>query len=165
MAKKKDKEKDSGETKAKGGNKGLMIVLFLLGLIVLGVAAFAGSYLFFKANSNPVAQEEKEVVIEQKYIDLEEFTINLGDESGKRYFKGELSLGIDKKDTDTETEITDNVVVIRDAIIFYFKSQKAEYINDVNNKDAIKEALIEAINKELIKGKITDIRFKNMLVQ
>ena len=52
-----------------------------------------------------------------------------------------------------------------DTIIFYFKGQKAEFVNDINNKEKIKEDLIEAINKELQKGKITDIRFKNMIVQ
>ena len=155
------KEKDKAEVEEKSG-KGLMVVLFILGLIVLGAATFGGVYLFMKTNKTVSAQQ---VVIEQTYVDLDEFTINLADEGGKRYFKGELSLGYDKSDKKVAEEITNNTVVIRDAIIFYFKGQKAEFVNDINNKEKIKEDLIEAINKELQKGKITDIRFKNMIVQ
>lgn len=155
------KEKDKAEVEEKSG-KGLMVVLFILGLIVLGAATFGGVYLFMKTNKTVSAQQ---VVVEQIYVDLEEFTINLADEGGKRYFKGELSLGYDKSDKKVAEEITNNTVVIRDTIIFYFKGQKAEFVNDINNKEKIKEDLIEAINKELQKGKITDIRFKNMIVQ
>ncbi|NME82761.1 flagellar basal body-associated FliL family protein [Clostridium sp. SM-530-WT-3G] len=157
MAKSKDKEE-----KAEKSGKGLMIVLFILGLIVLGAASFGGVYLFMKTNKNVSAQP---VIKEQTYVDLEEFTINLADEGGKRYFKGEISLGYDKDDKKLPDELANNSVVIRDAIIFYFKGQKAEYINDINNKEKIKEELIVAINKELLKGKINDIRFKNMIVQ
>ena len=161
MAKNKDKTKDKAENEGKSG-KGLMIILFILGLIVLGAASFGGVYLFMKTNKTVSAQP---VIKEQTYVDLEEFTVNLADEGGRRYFKGELSLGYDKDDKKVAEEITNNTVVIRDAIIFYFKGLKAEYINDINNKEKIKEELITSINKELKKGKITDLRFKNMIVQ
>lgn len=159
MAKKKDKaENASGE---KSG-KGIMVVLFILGLIVLGAASFGGVYLFMKTNKTVSAQP---VIVEQVYVDLDEFTINLADDGGRRYFKGEISLGYDKENKKIADELESNKVVIRDAIIFYFKGQKAEYINDITNKEQIKEELIANINKELQKGKITDLRFKNMIVQ
>ena len=162
MAKKEnDKGKEKVEGKEKGG-KGLMIVLFILGLIVLGGATFGGAYLFMKTNKTVSAQE---VVVENAYVDLEEFTVNLADEGGKRYFKGELSVGYDKSNKKMAEEITANTVVIRDTIIFYFKGQKADFINNINNEQKIKDDLIAAINKHLQKGKITDIRFKNMIVQ
>ncbi|MGL4664326.1 MAG: flagellar basal body-associated FliL family protein, partial [Clostridium butyricum] len=104
-------------------------------------------------------------VVENAYVDLEEFTVNLADEGGKRYFKGELSVGYDKSNKKMAEEITANTVVIRDTIIFYFKGQKADFINNINNEQKIKDDLIVAINKQLQKGKITDIRFKNMIVQ
>lgn len=111
MAKKEnDKGKEKVEGKEKGG-KGLMIVLFILGLIVLGGATFGGSYLFMKTNKTVSAQE---VVVENAYVDLEEFTVNLADEGGKRYFKGELSVGYDKSNKKMAEEITANTVVIRD---------------------------------------------------
>lgn len=56
-------------------------------------------------------------------------------------------------------------MVVRDDIIFFFKSQKADYLNNVANRDAIKRQLIDSINKDLTKGKITDVRFKSMIIQ
>ena len=159
------KENDKGKEKVEGkenGGKGLMVVLFVLGLIVLGGATFGGAYLFMKTNKTVSAQE---VVVENAYVDLEEFTVNLADEGGKRYFKGELSVGYDKSNKKMAEEITANTVVVRDTIIFYFKGQKADFINNINNEQKIKDDLIAAINKQLQKGKITDIRFKNMIVQ
>lgn len=153
---KKEKGEDSGKS-----NKSLMIVLFILGLVVIGGATFGGVYLFMKTNKSVEAQE---VIVENTYMDLAEFTVNLADEGGKRYFKGELSLGYDKTKTKLAEELTTNQVVVRDAVIFYFKSQKADYINNVANEGAIKKQLIEAINKELKKGKITDIRFRSMII-
>ena len=161
MAFGKGKAKEKGENTGKS-NKGVMVILFVLGLIVLGAATFGGAYLYLKTSKTIDAQE---VVVENEYMDLTEFTVNLADEGGKRYFKGELSLGYDKSKDKLKTELTANQVVVRDDIIFYFKSQKADYINDVKNKDEMKKQLIQAINKDLTKGKITDIRFKSMIVQ
>ncbi|BCZ48586.1 hypothetical protein psyc5s11_46530 [Clostridium gelidum] len=161
MAFGKGKDKEQGEKTGKSG-KGVMIILFILGLLVLGAATFGGVYLYMKTSKTIDA---KEVVIENTYMDLKEFTVNLADEGGKRYFKGELSLGYDITKDKLKTELTANEVVVRDDIIFYFKSQKADYINNVENKEAMKKQLIEAINKDLTKGKITDIRFKSMIIQ
>jgi len=161
MAFGKGKEKEKGENSGKS-NKGILIILFVLGLIVIGGAAFGGTYLFMK---NKATVDSKEVVIENTYMDLAEFTVNLADEGGKRYFKGELSLGYDKTKTKLVEELTGSQVVIRDDIIFYFKSQKAEFINNAENKEVIKKQLMDAINKDLTKGKLTDIRFKSMIIQ
>lgn len=157
----KDKDKENAEKGTKS-NKGVFVVLFILGLLVLGAATFGGVYLFMKQSKTVDAQE---VVVENTYMDLAEFTVNLADEGGKRYFKGELSIGYDKTKTKLQQELTENQVVIRDDIIFFFKSQKADYINNVANREAMKKQLIDAINKDLTKGKITDIRFKSFIVQ
>lgn len=164
MAFGKGKAKESGENSnnTHKSNKGVLIILFILGLLVLGGAVFGGVYLFMKTKNTIDAQE---VIIENKYMELQEFTVNLGDEGGKRYFKGVISLGYDSTKTKLEEELKGKEVVIRDDIIFYFKSQKADYINNVENADAMKKQLIDTINKDLTKGKITDIRFKSMIIQ
>lgn len=161
MAFGKKKAKENGENTPKS-NKGVLIILFILGLLVLGGAVFGGVYLFMKTKNTI---ESQPVVIEETYMDLAEFTVNLADEGGKRYFKGELSLGYDKSKTKLAEELTGKQVVVRDNIIFYFKGQKADFINNVENRETMKKQLIDAINKDLTAGKITDIRFKSMIVQ
>ena len=161
MAFGKGKAKENGENTPKS-NKGVLIILFILGLVVLGGATFGGVYLFMKTKNTV---ESQPVVIEETYMELKEFTVNLADEGGKRYFKGELSIGYDKSKDKLAEELKGKEVVVRDDIIFYFKSQKADYINNVENTETMKRQLIDAINKDLTKGKITDIRFKSMIVQ
>ncbi|OOM75032.1 flagellar basal body-associated protein FliL [Clostridium puniceum] len=161
MAFGKGKAKENGENSSKT-NKGVLIILFILGLVVLGGAAFGGVYLFMKTKSTV---ESQEVIIENTYMELKEFTVNLGDEGGKRFFKGEISIGYDKSKEKLAEELKGKEVVIRDDIIFYFRSQKADYINNIENAENMKKQLIDAINKDLTKGKITDIRFKSMIIQ
>lgn len=159
------KEMEKGNEKVeKGGknNKGMLVVLFILGLLVLGAATFGGVYLYMKQSKTVDAQE---VVVENAYMELAEFTVNLADDGGKRYFKGEISLGYDKTKTKLQEELTSNQIIVRDDIIFFFKSQKADYVNNVVNREAMKKQLMDAINKDLTKGKITDIRFKSFIVQ
>lgn len=162
MAFGKKKAKEENGEKSHKSNKGVLVILFILGLLVLGAAAFGGTYLFMKTKNTVDAQE---VVIENTYMELKEFTVNLADEGGKRYFKGEISIGYDKTKEKLKEELTGKEVVVRDDIIFFFKSQKADYINNVENTEAMKKQLIDAINKDLTKGKITDIRFKSMIIQ
>lgn len=160
MAEKKEEKKE--EKKDGKSNKGIMAVLFILGLFVLGAATFGGVYLFMQTRDRVQSQQ---VVTENTYVDLGELTVNLADEGGKRYFKGQLSVGYDKRDKKVAEELTDNLVVVKDVVIFYLKSQKADFINSTANEEEIKKQLIENINKELGKGKINDIRFNSIIVQ
>ncbi len=156
MAEKQD-VKNSGKS-----NKGLMVILFLLGLLVLGAAAFGGVYLFMKTNSGISAQE---VVTEKLYVDLGEMTLNLNDESGNSYVKCQISVGYDKKDKKTPKELTTSSVVVRDAVNFYFRNKDSQFVSDPSNEEVMKKELMESINKQLIKGKVTDIRFNSIVVQ
>lgn len=156
------KKEVNNENLEKGTNKMVIIVLFVLGLIVLGAASFGGMYLFMKTNNTI---ESKEKIVEKTYIDLGEFTINLADSSGKRYFKGQLSVGYDSSEKKLADELTNNMVIVRDAVIFYLKTKEADFINNVQNTEQIKEDLKENINKELIQGKVLDVRFNSVIVQ
>lgn len=160
MADKKETKKENTEK----SNKGMMIVLFILGLLVLGAATFGGVYLFMKTKANV---DTKPVIVEKTYVSLGEITVNLADEGGKRYFKGDISVGYDNTDKEAPKELTKekSLVVVNDAVIFYFKGQKSEFINNVANEEIMKKQLMEAINKQLMKCKVTDIRFNSIIVQ
>lgn len=156
------KKEGNNENIEKGTNKMVIIVLFVLGLIVLGAASFGGMYLFMKTNNTI---ESKEKIVEKTYVDLGEFTVNLADPSGKRYFKGQLSVGYDSSEKKLATEINNNMVIVRDAVIFYLKTKEAEFVNNSQNIEQIKEEIKESINKELLQGKVLDVRFNSVIVQ
>ena len=109
--------------------------------------------------------ESKEKIVEKTYVDLGEFTVNLADPSGKRYFKGQLSVGYDSSEKNLATEINNNMVIVRDAVIFYLKTKEAEFVNNSQNIEQIKEEIKESINKELLQGKVLDVRFNSVIVQ
>lgn len=160
MAKKEVKTENSEKS-----NKGLIIVLFILGLIVLGAASFGGMYLFMKTNNSIESKEKPAALVEKTYVDLGEFTVNLADESGKRYFKGQISVGYETAEKKLGEELTNNMVIVRDAVIFYLKGKEAEFINSTGNMEQMKEEIKENINKELVNGKVLDVRFNSIIVQ
>ena len=156
-----EKQDVKNEKSGKSG-KGMMVVLCLLGLIVLGAAAFGGVYLFMKTQSTVAAQP---VVEERLYTDLGEMTLNLNDTDQKRYVKCQISVGYGKKDKKTPKELETNLVVVRDIIGTYLRNKDSEFMNDPANEEKMKSEMIEEVNKELVKGKITDIRFNSIVVQ
>lgn len=158
MAEKQDvKSENSGKS-----GKGMMVVLFILGLLVLGAAAFGGVYLFMKTQSTVAAQP---VIEERLYTDLGEMTVNLNDEDQKRYIKCQISVGYTKKDKKTPKELETNLVVVRDIVGNYLRNKDSEFVNDPSNEEEMKSEMIEAINKQLVKGRITDLRFNSIIVQ
>lgn len=160
--KEKAKKDDLKKDKSSKSNKGVMVILFILGLLVLGAAAFGGVYLFMKTKATIA---EKPVVVENAYADLGEFTVNLSDESQKRYLKCQISVGYDKSDKKTPEDLITNTVVVKDVIIFYLRNHDSEFMNDTTNEEIIKKDLVENINKALPIGRVTDIRFSNYIVQ
>ncbi len=156
----KDKGKDK-ESKGKSGNM-KTIIIFVVALLLVGGGVFAGTYIFMQKNAATVVKEQS---IDITYVDMGEMTANLADEGGKRYFKGQISIGYDKTDKDAETELKEKKVVVRDSIIFYLKSLKIDYINDTNNEKEIKAQLMDRINKQLTKSKIVDVRFDSIITQ
>lgn len=165
--KKKKKEEGGG-----GSSKGTMAVLFILGIVVISAAAFGGSFLFAKMNSNKNLGAEKQEVTEFAYLPVPQFTTNLADTGHKRYIKATLFLGYDSKDknikkifeaTAANPETDSNMIVIKDTITSFFKGKTAEYVN--GDPQVVKDDLIEAINSNLQEGKVSDIRFTEFIVQ
>ncbi|WP_252231521.1 flagellar basal body-associated FliL family protein [Clostridium sp. ZBS15] len=156
----KDKGKDK-EAKGKSGNM-KTIIIFVVALLIVGGGVFGATYMFMQKNAKTVIQEK---TTEITYVDIGEITANLADEGGKRYFKGQISIGYDKTDKDAETELKEKKVVVRDSIIFYLKALKLDYINNTNNEKEIKDQLMDKINKQLTKSKIVDVRFDSIITQ
>lgn len=96
----KDKSKDK-ELKGKSGNM-KTIIIFVVALLLVGGGVFGTTYIFMQKNAKIVVQES---AIDITYVDMGEITANLADEGGKRYFKGQISIGYDKTDKDAETEL------------------------------------------------------------
>ncbi|SFC61425.1 flagellar basal body-associated FliL family protein [Clostridium uliginosum] len=161
-----DKEKEKEVKVKSGGMKKVLLIIVLL--LIVGGGTFGATYYMFmqkggaEANAKPVI---KEVVPDPVYVDLGEVTVNLADEGGKRFFKGQISVGYDATSKDAAEELVKKKVAVRDATLFYLKSLKVDFINNPNNEKEMKKQLAEKINAQLVKSKIIDVRFDSILTQ
>ena len=153
---KKHVDYDENYTEKKGN--GFKIFLVILLLTVIGVGTFTGFYLYEAKGGN--TKQDK------VYVSLGDVMVNLADEGGKRYFKGNVSVAYNKGDSTAKKQLTKEkqLVVVADAINFYIKGKTSDFvINDDGTQ--MKKELIETINKNIQGFKITDIRFSNIVVQ
>ncbi|NLK94058.1 MAG: flagellar basal body-associated protein FliL [Clostridiales bacterium] len=140
------------------GKKMNPLVIIILLLVVVGAGTFGGVYLFMQKNNTGEVTEEKVPI-------LEAATVNLNDESGKKYVKASVYISYDKKNSDLAEEITNKTVEIKDKTIFYLKSKSSEDFTS-DNEETIKKELVSEINKLLKKGSIINVYFPgDLLVQ
>lgn len=140
------------------GKKMNPLVIIILLLVVVGAGTFGGVYLFMQKNNTGEVTEEKVPI-------LEAATVNLNDESGKKYVKASVYISYDKKNSDLADEITNKTVEIKDKTIFYLKSKSSEDFTS-DNEETIKKELVSEINKLLKKGSIINVYFPgDLLVQ
>ncbi|MBU3159030.1 flagellar basal body-associated FliL family protein [Clostridium frigoris] len=145
------------------GNSLRLVIIVLLGLIVVGGAAFGGMYLAGKKGSTTTATTAKVEVTTEVTYSLDEFLVNLTDTDAKRYLKVLIYVGYGEN-ADLATELETQKPVIRDLVI---KTLRAKKTADFDDKvvDGIKKELIAVINPVLTKGKIDHIYFNDLLVQ
>lgn len=152
--------------KKRSMKKSLIIILFMFTLLVTASTTLGVIYLL---KTNGYLNTTKVVTdnISKSYVDLGNINVNLADEGGKRYFKGQVSVGYSKGDKIAIKSLANEskLVVVKDVINFYFKSKDAKFISNPNNELQIKTDLITFINDNLQDFKITDIRFRSFIVQ
>ncbi|MCB2356673.1 flagellar basal body-associated protein FliL [Clostridium estertheticum] len=148
--------------KPKKGNSLKLVIIVLLGLIVVGGAAFAGVYIASKKGSTPTSTT-KAVETKEVTYSLDECLVNLTDSDAKRYLKVLIYVGYGEN-TDLDTEIKAQKPIIRDLVIKTLRSKKAADFDD-SVVDNIKKELITKINPVLTKGKIDHVYFNDLLVQ
>lgn len=148
-----------GDKKVDKGKKGKNLFIIILALAILGVISFGGIYFWMKSKDQ---NSEKPVI--QAYQDLGEIMVNLDNDKRSRYVKVNLSLGYDSKNKEAVKILENNVVVLRDSAIFYFKSKKSEDFK-AGNEESLKAGLIENLNKSLEEPVVLDVYMNDIIVQ
>lgn len=141
-------------------SKGKKIMGFIVVLLVIGGATFAGAYF----TSMKGADTAKVVVIEEAFHEVGEVFVNLSDDKAKRYVKLNLSVGFDETNKELTAEIEKRHAVIRDVAIHYFESCTVENL-EAGNEEALKSELIKRLNQKLTKGVILNVYITEKIVQ
>lgn len=147
------------ERKVEKKNKGNLPII--IGAIIVCLGVFGASYIYFTSQNS----EKKEKVIKEAYLECgEPMIINLADENSKRYIKVKVSVGYDSENKKLTEEVKTKLAVIRDAIIFHFKSLESDEVKSQDDK-VLKEKLINSIDEKLTNGKLEGIYFDEYTLQ
>jgi len=156
-------------------NKILILLIGFLMVLMLGLGG--GLFLMWnklssinvQGNANAAGQPGqpgKEAVLELPLgtiYTLETFIVNLADTGGNRYLRitMDLELGI----PELESEIEKRLPQIRDSILMILPSKRFEDISPVAGKIARRDEILKTLNGFLAQGEITNIYFKEFVVQ
>ena len=153
-------------------NKVLIILIGVLMIFMLGMGG--GLFLMWnklsainmQTNANAGVQPGQTGAIEQPLgtiFALDTFIVNLADKGGNRYLRVtmDLELGI----PELESELEKRLPQVRDSILMILPSKRFEDISSVEGKIALRDQILETLNGFLTLGKITNIYFKEFVVQ
>ncbi len=94
---------------------------------------------------------------------LDTFIVNLADKGGKRYLRITIDLELDSEKL--ESEIEKRLPQVRDSILMILPSKRFADISPMAGKIALRDEILETLNGFLTQGKITNIYFKEFVVQ
>jgi flagellar FliL protein len=151
-------------------NKILMILIGVMMLFMLGL----GGGLFMMWNklsametqAPGISDSETAVPVEKllgPIFPLETFIVNLADKGGKRYLRITIDLELDSEEL--ESEVAKRLPQVRDSILTILPTKRFEDISSAHGKSALRDQMLERINGMLARGQITNIYFKEFVVQ
>jgi flagellar FliL protein len=94
---------------------------------------------------------------------LETFIVNLADQEGNRYLRLTMDLELGSKMLVEELEA--RLPQVRDKILMILPAKEFEEIHSAEGKIALRDELMAALNGLMTQGKISNIYFKEFVVQ
>jgi flagellar basal body-associated protein FliL len=95
--------------------------------------------------------------------DLDVFVVNLASSGQGRYLRTTLSLGV--KDAHEKEKIKEFVGPIRHAVIMYLTERKIDELIDPQGKEKLRQALHAQINEAIGEKMVSNVYFKEFLIQ
>jgi flagellar FliL protein len=95
--------------------------------------------------------------------DLDVFVVNLVNSGQGRYLRTTLSLGV--KDAHKKEKIKEFVGPIRHAVIMYLTERKVDDLIDPEGKEKLRQALHQQINEAIGEKMVSNVYFKEFLIQ
>jgi len=94
---------------------------------------------------------------------LDTFIVNLADKGGKRYLRMTIDLELDNEEL--ESEVEKRLPQVRDSILTVLPTKRFDDISSAKGKTALRDQMLERINGLLARGRVTNIYFKEFVVQ
>ncbi len=153
-------------------NKILVLLIGVMMMLILGLGG--GLFMMWNQlsalNAQSVAdaggQPDEVVSLEQSLgpiFSLDTFIVNLADKGGTRYLR--VTMDLELGNSDLEDELYKRLPQVRDSLLMILPSKRFEDISTVQGKTALRNEMLEALNGYLGQGKITNIYYKEFVVQ
>ena len=111
-------------------------------------------------------EPEKQAVLEEPLgivVPLETFIVNLADKGGTRYLR--LTIGLELGSKELQKEINKRLPQVRDSILMILPTKRFSDISTAEGKIALRDEMMEKLNSFLTQGSITNIYFREFVVQ
>jgi len=135
--------------------KNIWIILAVAFICILGSGG--GVYWYLHRDPAEVAAKNLQTVT------LPSMTVNLADTGGKRYLRTTITL--EYNNPKLKEELDTSMYKVKDGILQVLRNTYACQLQEGQQLDQIKQALLTEVNTRLHKGQITAIYFEELLVQ
>jgi flagellar FliL protein len=153
-------------------NKLLFVVLGVVLLLVVGMGG--GLFMMWTKMSaiNTQIATAAEVKAGQKpagqlmvgpIMPLETFIVNLADAGGKRFLR--VTIDLELSNAEMRDEMKTRLPQVRDAILMILPTRHFDDISSTEGKIALRDELLASLNGLLTTGQISNIYFKEFVVQ
>ena len=151
------------------------ILILLIGVLMVFMLGMGGglfmlwnkmSELKLQSTANAGVNPAQANSLEQPLgpiFSLATFIVNLADKGGNRYLR--VTMDFELGNPELETELNKRLPQVRDSILMILPSKRFDDISSVEGKIALRDEILEKLNSLLIQGKITNIYFKEFVVQ
>jgi flagellar FliL protein len=153
-------------------NKILVLLIGVMMMLMLGLGG--GLFMMWNQlsalNAQSVAdageQPDEVVSLEQSLgpiFSLDTFIVNLADKGGTRYLR--VTMDLELGNSDLEDELYKRLPQVRDSLLMILPTKRFEDIRTMQGKTALRDEMLKTLNDFLAQGKITNIYFKEFVVQ
>lgn len=153
-------------------NKILVLLIGVLMVLMLGLGG--GLFMMWNKladlNAQSVANSSEQAGAEGSLehavgaiFSLDTFIVNLADQGGNRYLR--VTMDLELGSPELEAEINKRLPQVRDSILMILPTKRFVDISTVEGKTSLRDEMLETINGYLGKTKITNIYFKEFVVQ
>jgi len=148
----------------KKSKKNLIILIIILVLIIGGSAGAYFAGVIPGLGEGKDEQVDPDLISQTKYIDLDEFLVNLN-EPGTRVSFLKMKIVVTVPNKKTEDEFNQKMPEVRDAFLIYLRELRSGDLKGSAGMIRLKEELRLRIDRIIDPYKIEDILFKEIVVQ
>jgi flagellar FliL protein len=153
-------------------NKVLLLLIGVLMIFMLGMGG--GLFMMWnklsamsaQSSANAGEQPVQAATLEHPLgpiFALKTFIVNLADKGGNRYLR--ITMDLELGNPDLESEIKKRLPQVRDSILMILPSKRFADISPMAGKIALRDEILETLNGFLTQGEISNIYFKEFVVQ